>query len=346
MLLALLVREVVFAILRDRTEHNVLRNSILRTLQGPSRLASALLGAVVALEAVHVAHDPLALMRELFSLALIATIAWLLIALLQVGAEVAEARYLSAGADDLLTRKLRTRVEVVGKVLMVLIIILMVGAMLMTLPGVRALGTSLLASAGVLGIVAGLAAQPLLTNLFAGLQIALTQPLRLNDVVVVSAPTSTGAYWGQVEEITAAYVVVKVWDLRRLIVPLSYILQSPFENWTYKTADLLGYVMIYADYRVEVEEVRAELKRLLDASPDWDKKVWNLQVTTLSPETVGMRALFSAADSTRRWNLMVMVQEQLVRYLKERFPESLPRFRVEMSEAPKRPQTVPGGRDD
>ncbi len=330
-MLALLAEALAFALLRDRKAEPSLRNTVLDTLRGPARLAAALLGAVVVLETVHFPRAPHGLMREVAILAFIATVAWLVIALLRVGSEVTAARYQTAGADDLLVRKLRTRVDVVGKVLGVLVIILAIGAMLMTLPGVRALGTSILASAGIIGIVAGLAAQPLLTNLFAGLQIAITQPFRLNDVVVVSAPTSSSAYWGQIEEITAAYVVVRVWDLRRLIVPLSYILQQPFENWTYQTSALLGYVTIYADYRVDVDAVRQELHRILDASPDWDRKVWNLQVTTVSPETIGMRALFSASDSTHRWNLIVMVQEELVRFLKERYPQNLPRMRVEVS---------------
>jgi small-conductance mechanosensitive channel len=330
MLLALLAQALAFAIVRDRKGQSPLRNIVLDTLRGPARLAAVLLGAVVMLETVRFPNAPHGLMKEVAILAFIATIAWVVIALLRVGSEVAAARYQTAGADDLLVRKLRTRVDVVGKVVGVLVVILAIGAMLMTLPGVRALGTSILASAGIVGIVAGLAAQPLLTNLFAGLQIAITQPLRLNDVVVVSAPTSSSAYWGQIEEITAAYVVVRVWDLRRLIVPLAYILQQPFENWTYKTSDLLGYVTIYADYRVDVDAVRQELQRILHASADWDRKVWNLQVTTVSPETIGMRALFSARDSTHRWNLIVMVQEQLVRYLQERYPEHLPRMRVEV----------------
>jgi len=332
MALAVTAKALVFRILRDRKEPRALKNQILYAIRAPSTLGAAFIGAAVALPSLKLAPESASLIQELTYLALIAACGWTIAAILSKGGTIVRAHYHAEGEDSILARKVHTRVDVVGKVLTVFVVIITGGAMLMTFPGVRSLGTSILASAGLIGIVAGLAAQPLLTNLFAGLQIALTEPLRLEDVVVMSAPTSPSTpYWGTVEEITAAYVVIKVWDLRRLIVPLTYILSQPFENWTYRSSELLGNVMVYADYRVDVEAMRRELKRILDATPLWDGKIWSLQVTSLSsatnPYAVGLRAVFSVRNSADRWDLSVLVQEKLTQYLAEKQPAAIPRMR-------------------
>jgi len=186
---------------------------------------------------------------------------------------------------------------------------------------VRHLGTSLLASAGLLGLVAGIAARPVLSNLLAGVQIALAQPMRLEDVVVVEGE------WGWIEEIYMTYVVVRIWDLRRLVVPLSYFIERPFQNWTRRTTNILATVFIYADYTVPVEELRQELHRLLLASGMWDGKVWGLQVTDATEQTVQLRALMSARDSGNAWDLRCHVREELIALLQGRYPRSLPRAR-------------------
>lgn len=344
MVVGILARDLVFWLLRDRKDPHSTKRHIMHALRSPTRLGAALLGAAVTMPSLFFPVSVRGLLGELGNLALIATVGWLLIAGISVAGDVVQGRYGGADADNLLARKIQTRIAVIGRVLSAFVAVITAAAMLMTLPGVRALGTSILASAGLIGIVAGLAAQPLLTNLLAGLQIAVTQPLRLDDIVVVSAPTSPSApYWGTVEEITAAYVVIKVWDLRRLIVPLTTILNQPFENWTYQSSALLGYVMLYTDYRVDVEALRSELKSILDDTPLWDGKTWSLQVTTLgpalNPNTIGLRALFSVRNSDDRWNLMVLVQERLGRYLADRQPESLPHTRVTLET----PQAPPHG---
>lgn len=264
---------------------------------------------------------------ELLTLLTIAVIGWILIDLSGVATRMVTSRWDVGVADNLRARTIVTRATVVQRVAVVLIAIVTASAMLMTFPQARALGASLLASAGIVGLIAGLAAQPLLTNIIAGLQIALTQPIRINDVVVVNGD------WGVVEEIDVAFVVIQVWDLRRLIVPLSYFLQNPVENWTYKSANLLGYVHIYADYAVPVEAVRQELRRILGTTDLWDGEVWNLQVTQMDERAVQMRALFSAQDANRRWDLMVLVREELLRFLQAAHPGTLPRARVDLAPA-------------
>jgi small-conductance mechanosensitive channel len=226
---------------------------------------------------------------------------------------------------DLLSHRLGTQVQVLRHIATVVIVVVTVSIMLMTFPNIRHLGESIFASAGLAAIVAGVAAQSTLSNLFAGVQIALTQPIRLEDAVVVEGE------WGWIEEITSAYVVVRIWDLRRLVLPLSYFIQKPFQNWTRNTSDLLGTVFLYADYTVPVDEVREELHRVLAASGMWDGKVWGLQVSNLTDRTVELRALMSAPGSSEAWDLRCYVREKMVEFLQRRFPNSLPRARAELA---------------
>lgn len=302
---------------------------LLRIIRRPARATFALLGLLVAFAGTRWTGGVRSVVQEILTLFAIATVAWILIALSSVLTDLIAERYDLTAQDNLLARKILTRSSVIRRIVDVLIVVVSLSAMLMTFPEARTLGASLLASAGLIGLIAGLAAQPLLTNLIAGLQIALAEPIRIDDVVIVNGD------WGWIEEIDVTFVVVRIWDLRRLIVPLSYFLQQPFENWTYKSADLLGYVHVYADYTVPVEAVRGELERILQATDLWDRKVWNLQVTGADEHAVQMRALFSAANSDVRWNLMVHVRERLVEFLRQQYPDQLPRTRVEMAPPPK-----------
>ncbi|MCL5284593.1 MAG: mechanosensitive ion channel family protein [Nitrospirae bacterium] len=258
----------------------------------------------------------------------ILTVAWTLIALVRITGDILSSRYPSSSTDDLESRKTRTRIVLVERLLIIAIVILSASSALMTVPRIRSFGESLLASAGLAGLVIGLAARPLLTNVIAGVQIALTQPIRIDDVVIAENE------WGWIEEIGIAYVVVRIWDLRRLVLPLSYFIEKPFQNWTYKSAALLGYVHIYADYTVSIRDLRDQLKVVLDSTPLWDGHVWNLQVTSLDEKAVQMRALFSARDSGSRWDLSVYVREGLLGYLQRRGGGELPRVRIEMGPRP------------
>jgi small-conductance mechanosensitive channel len=196
----------------------------------------------------------------------------------------------------------------------------------MTFEKVRQLGATLLASAGIVGIIVGIAAQKSIATLFAGIQLAITQPMRIDDVVIVENE------WGRIEEITLTYVVVRIWDLRRLIVPITYFLEKPFQNWTRISADILGTVFLYVDYTVPVEAVRTELRRILESSPLWDGQVCVLQVTNATERTVELRALMSAADSSSGWGLRCEVREKLIEFIRQNYPEGLPKVRAELRE--------------
>ena len=265
----------------------------------------------------------------------ILTVAWTMIALTRFLGNQLLTRSLPGAPDELESRKTRTRVLLIERLLVVLIVLVSSSAALMTIPRIRAVGESLLASAGLAGLVIGLAARPLLTNVIAGIQIALTQPIRIDDVVIVNNE------WGWIEEIGIAYVIVRIWDLRRLVLPLSYFIEQPFENWTYKSMALLGTVHIYADYGVDVPDLRNHLKSLLEATPLWDRQAWNLQVTQLDEKAVQMRALFSAKDSGARWDLSVYIREGMLDYLQKRYAANLPRLRVEIAPLP-RETPIPG----
>ena len=206
--------------------------------------------------------------------------------------------------------------------------------MLMTFPGARQLGASLLASAGVVGLIAGVAARSVISNLMAGLQIALGQPLRIDDVLVVQGE------WGRVEEITRTYVVLRIWDERRLIIPLQWLIENPFQNWTRKNAQILGSVMLWVDYTLPLEPVRAEARRLCEASPEWDGRLCLLQVVEASERAMQLRVLVSSASSGQNWDLRCVVREGLIDFIRREHPEALPRVRAEMGE-----QRAVGGLD-
>jgi len=225
-------------------------------------------------------------------------------------------------ADNLEARRIHTQVVVLKKVALAVIGVFTLASALMVFEPVRQLGTSILASAGIAGIIVGFAAQRSIATLLAGLQIAITQPIRLDDVVIVEGE------WGQVEDITLTYVMVRIWDLRRLVVPITYFIEQPFQNWTHRSSDILGSVFLHVDYTVPVEAVREELGRILRESAHWDGKVNVLQVTEARERTLELRALASAASASRAWDLRCEVREKLVAFLRERYPETLPRVRV------------------
>lgn len=230
--------------------------------------------------------------------------------------------------DNLRARKIHTQLKVLKRIVIIVVCILALGTMLMTFDKVRQLGTTILASAGIVGIVVGMAAQRTIGTFIAGLQIAFTQPIRIDDVVIVENE------WGRIEEITLTYVVVKIWDMRRLIVPITYFIEKPFQNWTRVSADLLGTVFVYVDYTVPVEAVRAELQKILKDSQLWDGEVCVLQATNTSEHTLELRALMSAPDASTAWSLRCLVREKLVEFIQKNYPESLPKLRASFQHPP------------
>ncbi|SEP03881.1 mechanosensitive ion channel family protein [Aquisalimonas asiatica] len=230
-------------------------------------------------------------------------------------------------------RKIETQTRFITRGLNILIVIVGFAAALMTFPPVQQLGTSLLASAGIGGIILGFAARPVLTNLLAGMQIALTQPFRIDDVLFVHGE------WCWVEEVTSTYVVLRVWDLRRLVVPLQWFIENPFQNWTRHSTDLLGTVFLWVDYRMPVDALRTEFLRLLELAPEWDGATSTVQVTDSSSQALQVRFLMSASDSTRTWDLRCRIREGLVAYVQREHPDYLPRIRAEL-ESPETPGDV------
>jgi small-conductance mechanosensitive channel len=237
-------------------------------------------------------------------------------------------------SDNLRSRKLVTQINILEKILVFIIVIIALATSLMLFDGVRNIGVSIFASAGIAGIILGLSAQKALGTLLAGLQIAITQPINTDDVVIVENE------WGWIEEINLTYVVVRIWDQRRLIVPSTYFLEKPFQNWTRTSADILGTVFIYTDYTMPVEPLRQELTRLLQESPLWDGRVNVLQVTDAKEYTLELRALMSASSSPKAWDLRVYVREKLIGFIQREYPECLPRTRVSLEDSLKRAEAV------
>lgn len=260
-------------------------------------------------------------------LIIIGAVAWLVAALLVVAEDVALARFRTDVPDNRQARRVHTQVVMIRRVTVATVAVIAGGVMLMTFPQARILGTSVIASAGFAGIIAGLAAQSLLRNLFAGLQLAFSDAVRLGDVVIVEDE------WGRIQEITLSYVVVHVWDDRRLILPTSYFTEKPFQNWTRTEAALLGDVMLDVDWWLPVPEAREELRRALESTDLWDGRVSVLQVVEATGNAMRLRALVSATDAPKLWDLRCFIREHMVTWLRDAHPSSLPRVRAEMTSA-------------
>ncbi len=256
-------------------------------------------------------------LAALFALA----VTWLAIGFVRGADDMILARHRTDVKNNLKARRMHTQVAVISKTITVVLAIFGIGVALVQFEQVERIGTSLLASAGIAGIAIGFAARPVLGNIIAGIQIALTQPIRLDDVVIIDGE------WGRIEEITTTYVVVKIWDERRLIVPFSKIIEEPFENWTRRNSQILGTVFFHADYTLPVDDVRQELKRLCEANGKWDGRVCVLQVTDATDRTLHIRALVSAEDAPTAWDLRCEIREQLIDYLRREHEHCLPRTR-------------------
>jgi small-conductance mechanosensitive channel len=324
-LAAMVIHVILFRFARrlKKSKDTVLAQAFVYS-EKPAGLILLLLFELTTLPFLPVSTELVAILRHGIGILLIAAVAWLLIAMSNVIEAVLAHKYSITMADNLAARRVRTQVEVLHRIIVMMIGLIAVAGVLMTFPSIRHIGETIFASAGLAAVVAGLAARTMLSNLFAGVQIAITQPIRLEDAVVVEGE------WGWIEEITTTFVVVRIWDLRRLVLPISYFIEKPFQNWTRKSANLLGTVFIYADYSVPVAELREELHRILQSTELWDGKVWGLQVTNTTDRTIEMRALMSAGDGGKAFDLRCLVREKLIQFLQERYPESLPRTRADV----------------
>jgi small-conductance mechanosensitive channel len=326
-----LARAVVFWALQevDRRKGSALGHSLVKHGQGPSRWIFPLLAVLCVLPGLPLAPRLMSALEHITGIGLIVAVSWLAILLVDVTADMLASRYRVDVADNLVARRIQTQFQMLHHIVVVLVSVVGLAIILMTIPAIRHIGMSLLASAGLASLVVGMAMKGTLANLIAGVQIAFAQPFRMGDAVVIQGE------WGWIEEIGTMYVVVRIWDLRRLVIPLSYFLDNSFQNWTRTNAELLGHCFIYTDYTVPVDALRAELRRICEASPLWNRKVCVLQVSDCEQNTLQLRALMDARNSGEAWDLRCEVREKLVDFLQKNYPGSLPRYRGEFQGAAK-----------
>ena len=300
------------------------RSEMLRGVRWPTLLLLVVAGVHLVSPAVTGSMGSLqVVLRHALTIGLIVAVAWLLARVIEALIRGTLERFDTSVADNLEARRIHTQLVVLRRVVMVTIAIVAVGAVLMTFSAARQGGTSILASAGIAGLAVGLAARPVIENLIAGLQIAFTQPIRLDDVVVINGE------WGRVEEIRSTFVVVRVWDERRLIVPLSKVISETFQNWTRRSAEIIGTVFVRVDYTVPVGRVREHLETVVKDHPKWDGRVCVLQVTDAGERTLELRALVSSGNSGDAFDLRCDVRESLIEFVRSEFPGALPRLRAE-----------------
>ena len=321
---------------RRGAEERPLWDAALRRLSGPLRLLVPVLLAYAVLPVVR-GRLPTGVgagLEGILAVGVVAAGTWFVVALLLAGEEAVAAHYTLDAPDNLRARKIVTQVRILRRIATAVIVVLAVGLVLLQYEPFRELGTGILASAGIVGIVVGIAAQRTLADLIAGIQIALTQPIRVDDVVIVEDE------FGWVEEITLTYVVVRVWDRRRIVLPITHFVEAPFQNWTRTSADLIGSVFLRVDYRTPVEAVRDELRRVVEASEYWDGDACALHVTDTSERAIELRAIASAESAPQLWELRCEIRESLVAYLRDHHPEALPRLRAQVQEG--RDEGAPG----
>jgi len=327
---ALLLHAAVLALARRMLGD---RRPFLRTLlgatKGPTRLGLLLIALAIALPTTPLAGDTKEVLARLLGLATICLLGWIAATTLRIAADLYLMRFRIDVEDNLLARKHVTQVRVLVRVLDAVIMLITIAFALMTFEAVRQFGITLFASAGVAGIIAGLAARPVLTNFIAGVQIAVAQPIRIDDAVIVENES------GNVEEITFSYVVVRLWDLRRMVVPLSYFIEKPFQNWTRIGGELIGSVFFYVDHTAPVDAIRTKLTEIASQSKLWNGKVVSLQVSDCKETTIELRALVSANSASSVWDLRCEMREKLIDFLQREYPSALPRRRYETTEKTK-----------
>ncbi|MDY6855049.1 MAG: mechanosensitive ion channel [Thermodesulfobacteriota bacterium] len=327
-LLGIFVHILIFKTIErvSLSTHTVLDNSFIKHCRRPSMLIIPIIIIRVVLPLFTLPPLYLGFFKQVLSLAMIVSIAWLLIKITFVLEDLILSQYRVDVSDNLEARRIHTQIQFFKRAAVIVIGILTLAIILTTFDKLSQFGTSILASAGIIGIIVGFAAQRSIATLLAGLQIAVTQPIRIDDVVIVENE------WGRIEEITLTYVVVKIWDQRRLVLPITYFIEKPFQNWTRTSAEILGTVFLYVDYTVPIESIREELGRILEGSTLWDRRVSVLHVTNATERTVELRALMSASDASNAWGLRCEVREKLIDFVQKNYPGSLPRLRTEIVE--------------
>jgi len=301
---------------------------LLKRTAGPTRLAAVIFAVSVVTQWAPFGPGVTEAITHILVIAFIVLVGWTAMIAVAIAADLYLARFTLDAEDNLLARKHVTQVRILQRAVDTLTIIITAAAALMTFEPVRQYGISLFASAGIAGIVVGLAARPVLSNFIAGIQIAMTQPIRIEDAVIVENE------FGRVEEIAAAYVVIRLWDRRRMIVPLSYFIEKPFQNWSRQSTDLIGGITVYVDYAAPVQRIRDKLTEIVAQSPLWDRQLVSLQVVDVKETSMQLRALVSAKNADALGNLQAEVREKLVGFLYQEHPEALPRGRAELDLTP------------
>jgi len=328
-LLGLLLRWVVVRSLKqyNRLHSTVVGESVYQNLTTRTKVFFPILTFFLAQPLVTFPDENVDLVVfKITQVMLILSFGWVLLRLVRVVEDVAYEHYSVQRNDPYKTRKIKTQLQFIRRILIVVIFILMVSAVLLSFPEVRSIGATLLTSAGVAGIIIGFAAQKSLANLLAGLQIAITQPIKIDDSVIVEGE------WGRIEEITLTYVVVMVWDKRRIVLPINYFIEKPFQNWTRTSAELLGPIILYLDYSTPLDKLREELDRILQKEALWDQKVKVAQVVDTTEKCMVVRVLVSARDAPTAWDLRCSVREKLISFLQKEFPEAFPKNRMSLME--------------
>lgn len=323
-IVALLVSQIGLIAMRRAAKGYSFPTIVIDNIRQPTRWLLCFVVLQVASNAIPGEIKYLDSLQHILLLGIICAVSWLGVRLAKGTSIAVLDRYSQEEVQTVHARRVQTQARLLARTIMTVIAIIGFSAALMTFPTVRQLGTSLLASAGLAGVVVGLAARPIFSNLLAGLQIALTQPIRINDVVIVEGE------WGVIEQILSTYVVVKIWDDRRMVMPLQWFIDKPFQNWTLSSADLTGTIYFWVDYRTPLEPLRAEFKRLCDSAPEWDRRFQVLQVTDVSENAMQLRALVTAADAAKNWDLRCRIREGLLTFLQHEYPACLPQSRTSL----------------
>ncbi len=324
--IALIGHRMGFKVIKRLTRSQPALSMVLRHIEQPTRFVLAFFALLLVCWEAPQSLPWLLVVRDISALLLISMLTWFGVRLSAAVSEVFLLMHPIDKQDNLYERRVHTQAKVLGRCMMVIIIVLGVASVLMVFPDVRQVGASLLASAGVAGVMVGIAARPVLGNLIAGLQIALTQPIRLDDVVVIQGE------WGRIEEIAGSYVVVRLWDQRRLVVPLQWFIENPFQNWTRIDSHIVGSIFLWVDYRTPLDLLRQELVRLCEEAPEWDRRVQVLQVADANEKAMQLRILASAANAAQAWDLRCRIREGMLVFIQRSCPDYLPRIRAEITQ--------------
>jgi small-conductance mechanosensitive channel len=329
-LLALVLHAIGAALVRRITRSLPLASRIANACHAPTRCLLPLVALQAVWQIAPRSFPFITDVRHANALLLLACLTWLGLRVVHGATQGLIALYPLEAEDNLHARRIHTQAKVLANTLVIGILVTGLGAMLMTFPEARQFGASLLASAGVVGIIVGMAARPVLGNLLAGLQIALGQPLRIDDVLIVQGE------WGRVEEITGTYVVLKIWDQRRLVIPLQWFIENPFQNWSRRNPELIGTVFLWVDYTTPIPPLREALGRICAASPAWDQRYYKLDVTDTAAHGIQLRVEVTAANADLLWRVRCDVREGMVDFLQRQYPQHLPRMRAELHPQPDR----------